>query len=88
MSYQFIYDEEAVIQDADIEQAHMIARGNYLDSLIRRGVCIHDAVVGVSFTGEIFYPEQEGLEGDELRCRDCGIVFANDDDWMYTTQNL
>lgn len=88
MSYQFIYDEEAVIQDADIELAHMTARGNYLARLVRNGVCIHDSVVGVSATGEIFYPEQEGLEGDEQRCRDCGMVFDSMEDWVRTIENL
>jgi hypothetical protein len=84
----FIYDEEAVIQDADIETAHAIARGNYLSRLASRGVCIHDGVVGVSDTGEIFYPEQVGLVGDQVKCRDCGFVFDDAEDWLDACANL
>jgi hypothetical protein len=88
MYHQFIYDEEAVIQDADIEMAHAIARDKYLAALERRGICVHGSVVGVSASGEIFYPEQVGLVGDQQRCRDCGVVFESFEDWCDTTRNL
>jgi hypothetical protein len=88
MSYQFTYDEEAVIQDADIEHYHMAARGTYLMALRSRGVCTHDGVVGASATGEIFYPEQVGLVGDQQRCRDCGVVFDDVDDWVEALEAL
>ena len=88
MSYQFNYDEEAVIREADIEQAHMVARGNYLARLERNGVCTHNSVVGVSASGDILYPEQEGLEGDQKRCCGCGTVFNSAGDWVRAMQNL
>lgn len=84
----FIYDEEATIQEADIWVAHAIARGNYLERLSKRGVCIHDGVVGVSDSGEIFYPEQVGLVGDQVKCWDCGVVFDDQSDWVQTCENL
>lgn len=86
MSY--IYDEEAVYQDADIEMAQMVARSNYLARLERNGICTHDGVVGVSATGEIFYPEQVGLTGDQCKCWECGRVFESMDDWMDAVRSL
>ena len=86
--YSYHYDEEAVIQEADIEQAEMISRGNYLARLKRNGVCIHDGVVGVSASGEIFYPEQEGLTGDQVRCWDCKRVFEDDREWLDACRDL
>jgi hypothetical protein len=84
----YYYDEEAVIQDADIEMAHAIARGNYLARLERNGICTHSSTVGVSSTGEIFYPEQIGLVGEQERCRDCGLVFEDEEEWRYVVTNL
>lgn len=84
----FIHDEEAVIQDADIWVAREIARGNHLMRLQKRGVCIHDGVVGASSTGEIFYPEQVGLVGDQVKCWDCGFVFDDSADWSDACANL
>lgn len=83
-----IYDEEATIQDVDIEMAHAIARGNYLDRLSRQGVCIHDGVVGASQTGEIRYPEQVGLVGEQVKCWECGTIFENDNEWLDFLRNL
>lgn len=82
------YDEEAVIQQADIEMAHAIARGNYLGRLHRSGVCIHDGVVGVSETGEIFYTEQIGLVAPQVKCWDCGHVFDDSADWLDARASL
>jgi hypothetical protein len=84
----FIYDEEAVIQDVDIWQAREIARGNYLMRLSERGVCIHDGVVGISFTGEIYYPEQVGLVGEQVRCSSCKVVFDDTSDWLDAVESL
>lgn len=86
--YSYHYDEEAVIQEADIEMAEMISRGNYLARLKRKGICIHDGVVGVSASGEIFYPEQEGLTGDQVRCWDCKRVFESSRDWSEACASL
>lgn len=88
MSMDFIYDEEAVIQEADIFVAEATARGNYLARLSDRGICIHDGVVGVSATGEIFYPEQVGLVGDQCKCWDCGRVFENAREWLDAVRDL
>ena len=84
----FIYDEEAVIQEADIWMAEQVARGNYLARLERMGVCVHDGVVGKSATGEIFYPEQVGLVGDQCKCWDCGQVFENEEEWIEAVRSL
>lgn len=84
----FGYDEEAVVQDADIEMAQMIARSNYLGRLADSGVCIHDGVVGASDSGEIYYPEQIGLTGSQQKCRGCGRVFESIGDWMDTCRAL
>lgn len=79
--YNHVYDPEAVIQDADIEQAEFEEYGRRLSSLARRGICTHGSWVGVSATGEIFYPEQEGLLPGQVRCTDmCRKVFESDDD--------
>lgn len=84
----FIYDEEAVIQDVDVWVAGEIARGNYLRRLSDSGVCIHDGVVGLSQNGEIYYPEQVGLVGEQCKCWDCGTVFESLDDWSEACRNL
>jgi tRNA U54 and U55 pseudouridine synthase Pus10 len=86
MSY--IYDEEAVIQDADIEMAEMIARGNHLARLERMGVCVHDGVIGVSDSGKIFYPEQVGLTGEQHKCWECGQVFESIEEWVDAVRSL
>ena len=86
--YNFEYDEEAVIQEADIFMAEAIARGDYLARLARKGVCIHDGVVGVSATGEIYYPDQIGLTGTQVRCWDCKRVFEDDREWLDTCRDL
>lgn len=80
--YSYIYDEEAVIQEADIELAEMTMRGNYLARLKRMGICTHESVVGVSDSGKIFYPEQVGLTGEQVKCWGCGIVFESPRDWV------
>ena len=84
----FIYDEEAVIQDADIWVAQEVARGNHLARLERQGICVHDGVVGRSRTGEIFYPEQVGLVGAQCKCWDCGRVFESAEDWIEAVRSL
>lgn len=84
----FGYDEEAVIQDADIEMAEMISRSNYLARLERSGICVHEGVVGVSASGEIFYPEQVGLTGEQVKCWDCGRVFESSRDWSEACASL
>ena len=86
--YSFEYDEEAVIQEADIFTAEAIGRGNYLTRLKRKGICVHDGVVGLSVSGEIFYPEQEGLTGAQVRCWDCKTVFQDSEEWMETCAAL
>lgn len=76
-----MYDPEATIQDADIEMAAYAREARALDAARARGVCTHSSAVGVSASGRIFYPEQEGLTGSQVRCTDgCGRVFADMDE--------
>ena len=70
------YDPEAVIQDADIELAELYRIGARVSYLRKKGICCHTSSVGVSSTGEIFYPEQVGLRPGQQKCTDiCGRVF-------------
>lgn len=85
MSYW--YDEEAVYQDADIEQMEMEEESNRLWALRAQGICIHGSAVG--FSGEVHYPEQEGLKIGQLRCTDgCGTIFNDDEEWYEARMNL
>ena len=47
----FGYDEEAIYQDADIEQAEMIELGNHIASLEASGVCTHQGVRALKCSG-------------------------------------
>ena len=77
-----MYDFEAVYQDADIEMMEMQQEAAQMERMRRQGVCTHQSAVGRSRTGEIFYPEQEGLVGDQHACTDgCGRVFESMEDW-------
>lgn len=42
----FGYDEEAVIQEADIEMADLEARAAEVAALRRRGICVHGYGIG------------------------------------------
>ena len=64
------YDPEAVIQDADLELAELHRIGRRVQRLREQGICCHSSSVGVSATGEIFYPEQVGLKAGQQRCTD------------------
>lgn len=76
----FGYDPEAVIQDADIEQAEFEAEGRAFAAAKRAGRCTHSSTVG--FVGTIHYPEQVGLKPGQQRCTEgCGQVFDSDDEW-------
>jgi len=88
MTTWYHYDEDGIYRDADIEVAEGIRRGRYLATLEKQGVCIHDGVVGISDSGEIFYPEQVGLTGTQVRCWDCGTVFASTREWTHVIQSL
>lgn len=71
-----MYDEEAIYQDADIEQMQYEAESRELRALRRAGYCSHQSGVGLPESGEIFYPEQVGLKPGQQRCTDgCGTVF-------------
>jgi hypothetical protein len=82
---EFVHDPEAVYQDADIAQAGYVAEANRLAALRESGVCLHSSGVGVSESGEVFYPEQEGLTGEQIACTEhtngCQVVFENRDAW-------
>lgn len=89
MSY-FGHDPEvpAGFQDADIEQAQFERAGARLRVLKRRGICAHGWVCGLGADGKPHYPEAEGLTGAEVRCRDCGKVFADDDAWHEARESV
>lgn len=78
-----MYDPEAIYQDADIEKWEMEQVGNAIHKLEAAGICTHQSAVGVSASGEIFYPEQVGLKRGQLRCHGCKEVFDSDEDWDY-----
>jgi hypothetical protein len=79
----FGYDEEAIYQDADIEQMEMEQLGNRIARLKEQGVCTHGSGVTRSKTGEVFSPEQEGLVGEQSACTEgCGKVFDTFEDQM------
>jgi hypothetical protein len=74
------YDEEAVYQDADLEQWEMEQTGAVIDAQRRRGICCHLSVM--QYRNPPFYPEQEGLKPGQCICTDgCGKVFDTEDDW-------
>lgn len=76
------YDEEALYQDADLEQADLEREGRHIARLAAAGICTHGAWVGVSASGEVFYPEQEGLQPGQVRCSDCKRLFDTEDDLL------
>lgn len=74
------YDEEAVYQDADVEQAEFERAGNAIARARRAGRCTHQSSVG--YIDPPVYPEQVGLEPGQSRCTEgCNVVFNSDDDW-------
>jgi hypothetical protein len=75
-------------QDADLLQADLEAAGRHIARLQARGICTHGSVIGRSASGAVIYPEQEGLEGDQLACTEqakradgCRRVFADQEEW-------
>jgi hypothetical protein len=77
MSY--FYDEEAIFQDADIEQAELEAEGRRIAADRKRGICHHTSSIGGDhgregpLEGGAYYPEQIGLARDHSVCTDiCG----------------
>ncbi len=65
----FGYDEEAIYQDADIEQAEMIELGNRLADLEASGVCIHQGI-------------RDSKNKRDLKvCTGCGETFRDRDAW-------
>lgn len=82
------YDEEAIYQDADIEQAQAIQDSNHIDRQRAKGICMHNSVVGGGHNGQgpleggAYYPEQIGLKPGQMRCTEgCGEIFESDEDW-------
>jgi hypothetical protein len=76
----------AGFQDADFEQREMEELGNAIARGRRAGICQHQSAVRNVInpaTGKVFYPEQEGISGEQLRCTEgCGQVFENDGEWF------
>lgn len=86
------YDTEAVYRDADLEQAQWTAEANRLHALRNQGVCTHSSSVSLPDSGEIFYPEQEGLKPGEVACTEhtggCTAVFPSQDAWFEAMQSV
>ena len=77
-----MYDDEAIYQDADIEQWEMEREGNRLAALKRQGICTHGSAVGLGGDGKAHYPEAEGLLPGQVRCTEgCGQVFETREAW-------
>lgn len=84
-----MYDEEAIYQDADIEQAEYEYEAARLSALRRSGTCTHDGVVGLSAEGRAFYPEAVGLVGTQVKCTEgCGRVFEDFEEWREAVASL
>ena len=77
----FGYDPEvpAGFQDADIEQYEMEQIGNRIAALNRAGKCTHESRIGLSATGEIFYPVQELLQPGQVACRGCDRIATDEE---------
>jgi len=84
MSYD--YDPEAIYQEADILQAEYEAEARRYAALEAQGICTHGSWLGRGdgngpLPGGLYYPEQEDLQGTEVRCTaGCGQVFASDEE--------
>lgn len=77
-----MYDEEAVIQDDDIEMAILEEEARYRQALEAKGICLHGRVIGIPESGQISHPEQVGLKRGQVRCTaGCGRVFNSDEEW-------
>lgn len=77
-----MYDEEAVIQDDDVEMAIMEEEARYRHSLEARGICLHGSSVGLPASRQISHPGQVGLKPGQVRCTaGCGRVFNSDEEW-------
>ena len=80
----FTYDEEAVIQDADIWMADQTRQFKLRRKAEKElGICFHDGWMGLPDSGKIFYPEQELLTGDQQICTDiCKQIFETEEELM------
>ena len=65
----FGYDEEAIYQDADIEQAEMIELGNRLSDLEAKGICTHQGI-----------RDSKAVRSLKV-CTGCGETFRDRDAW-------
>ncbi len=66
----FGFDEEAIYQDADIEQFELEAEGDHYWKLRAKGICTHSGRIGASSSGKIHYPIQKLLAVGEWYCTD------------------
>ena len=81
------YDLDVIpgFRDADIEMAEAARYADRIEALRKRGVCGHGSAVAGLASGEVFYPEQEGLKPGQVACTEhtggCVAVFDSDDAW-------
>lgn len=77
------YDEEAIYQDADVEQAELEAAARRISALKKRGVCTHGGWMGRPANGQIYYPEQADLKPGQVRCTElCQQTFDSEEDLL------
>ena len=73
------YDEEATIQEADIEMAE-VWRSNVRYNVAHKiGACLHQG--GYSYMSPPVYPEQALIKPGEFICYDCHAIFPSEDAW-------
>lgn len=76
-------------RDADMQMAEMQRVGNAIDAARKAGHCTHQSVVG--YAGQVYYPEQEGLQPGQVACTEhvngCKAVFESDDAWFEAMKN-
>jgi hypothetical protein len=92
----FGYDEEATIQDADIEMALYAEEARHGAALRRSGVCTHNSSLGTGngggpLQGGAYYPEQIGMPEGSVLCTEtngCGKLFATQGDYDDACENV
>lgn len=82
----FGYDEGAVYQDADVEQAMLAERSFEQGLLEAQGRCPHDGVLGRGdgngpLANGHYFPEQEFIPEGHYKCHKCGEMFPSKRDW-------
>lgn len=70
------------MNDTDLEMAALEGAARHETALRKRGVCTHGSLQGAH---PVFAPE---LRGAQIKCRDCGRVFADLEDCLEERNEL